>query len=272
MYSQAVDIKSLGWRTDLMVRGLAGSLVAYAPDHVVVRTAGRSDVYWGNFILIPADGAGRDAAGWLQVFAGEFPRARHVAIGIDQKTVPATPSADLEALGLTAELNSVLTATSLNESNAVADGIEIRPLLGDSDWEQVLALRLAVARAEGRESAEHAGFLKDAVSEAAAVAARQVESYFGAFRGGMLLCSLGVLVGTGGVARFQDVETHPEHRRQGLAGRLVSQAGGNAVRRRGAVLLVIVADPMGPAIGLYRKLGFKEVETQVQMLMVPSPA
>lgn len=255
-----------------MVRGLAGSLVAHWPDHVVVRTAGRSDFYWGNFILIPADGAERDAAGWLKVFAGEFPRARHVAIGIDQKTLSATASAGLVALGLTAELNSVMTATSLNESNKVAGGIEIRPLLGDSDWAQLLALRVAVARAEGRDSVEHAGFLRGAVSEAAAVAVGQVDSYFGAFGGGKLLSSLGVLVGPGGVARFQDVETHPEHRRQGLAGRLVSHAGGDALRRRGAVLLVIVADPMGPAIGLYRRLGFKEVETQVQMLMLPSPA
>ena len=271
-YSPVVEVESLGWRSDLMVRTLAGSLVMHAPDHVVVRTVGRSDFYWGNFILIPAGPGERDAAAWLTVFAGEFPLAQHIAIGIDGKGLPSTARPDFAAQGLAAEVNCVLTASSLVDAVELERGVEIRPIAGDGDWALVLELRLAVAREEGLDSAAHGSFLEGAVREESVLCGRRLGLYFGVFRDGSLLSSLGVVVAPDGVARFQNVETRPGYRRQGLAGWLVRHAAAHAIRHLGARLLVIVADPEGPAIGLYRRLGFTEAETQLQMVRVPSPA
>ena len=39
------------------------------------------DYYWGNFVLARADPGNHER--WLAVFAGEFPDATHVAIGLD---------------------------------------------------------------------------------------------------------------------------------------------------------------------------------------------
>jgi len=61
------------------------------------------------------------------------------------------------------------------------------------------------------------------------------------------------------------VETHPGYRRRGLAGALVAMAGHHGITDLDATALVIVADPRGPAIDLYRSLGFRDTEHQVQL-------
>lgn len=52
------------------------------------------------------------------------------------------------------------------------------------------------------------------------------------------------------------------------------RAGSYGVRQLGAGKLVIVADPGGPAVGIYRSLGFVEIERQAQLTkaMRSSPA
>ena len=67
------------------------------------------------------------------------------------------------------------------------------------------------------------------------------------------------------MARYQDVGTHPDARRQGLAAALVGQAGRYAIDELGAKTLVIIADPDEPAIRVYRSVGFADHETQLNL-------
>jgi ribosomal protein S18 acetylase RimI-like enzyme len=90
-------------------------------------------------------------------------------------------------------------------------------------------------------------------------------AWFGAFQAGRMVSGLGVFGDGSGIARFQNVDTHPEHRNQGLAGTLVYKAGQYAQQEMAARTLVIVADPAEPAIRIYRSFGFRDAETQVQL-------
>jgi predicted GNAT family acetyltransferase len=94
-------------------------------------------------------------------------------------------------------------------------------------------------------------------------------SWFGAFVDGDLVAQLGVITDGSGVARYQNVETHPAWRRRGLAGTLVWQAGRHALDTVGASTLVIVAEPLADAIRVYRTLGFADAETQVRFERQP---
>ena len=94
-------------------------------------------------------------------------------------------------------------------------------------------------------------------------------AWFGAFAAGRLVAQLGLVPAGNGLARYQDVETHPEFRRQGLAGTLVWQAGGYGLAERGAARLVIVADPDYHAFRLYESLGFRRAEDQVGFEQAP---
>jgi ribosomal protein S18 acetylase RimI-like enzyme len=69
--------------------------------------------------------------------------------------------------------------------------------------------------------------------------------------------------------RYQDVETHPAARRQGLAGMLVYQAGRYALAQLAASTLVIVAEPDQQAIRVYRSCRFEVTEDQVSFERAP---
>ena len=47
-----MEVRSLGYRTDLMIRALEGSQLADRGDYLVVRTPQNPSYWWGNFLLL----------------------------------------------------------------------------------------------------------------------------------------------------------------------------------------------------------------------------
>lgn len=88
--------------------------------------------------------------------------------------------------------------------------------------------------------------------------------WFGAFVDGRLVCQMGLFAGGPGLARYQSVETDPDHRRRGLAGTLVAEVGWYGFEVLCAQILVMVADPAYHAIDLYLSLGFEATQMQLQ--------
>jgi GNAT superfamily N-acetyltransferase len=260
-----MEVTSLGFRTDLTVLGLGGSTIERDERHVVVRTPGNPTYWWGNFVLF-ADPVGRgEVAERLALFARAFPGAAHVAWGVDSTDGTAGDEETLAAAGFAVSRDAVLTAARLTSPERAVDA-ELRPLRGDPDWRQ--SLELHVACSDPDDDAVTEEFLGRQVAAARALAERGHASWFGAFDGGRLLSSLGIVPDGRGLARFQSVETRPDARRRGLASALVHHAGQLALRS-GARQLVIVADPGYHAIGIYRSLGFGESETQVRLTRRP---
>jgi GNAT superfamily N-acetyltransferase len=145
---------------------------------------------------------------------------------------------------------------------------QFRVLDSDADWLGALELQEAVhdyGEAEGWQ-----GFQGRRLQAMRRLQARGFGAWFGAFEAGRMVSGLGVFGDRSGTARFQAVDTHPEHRNRGLAGTLVYHASQYALREMAARELVIVADPAGPAIRIYRSVGFQHAETQVQ-LQRPQP-
>jgi GNAT superfamily N-acetyltransferase len=259
-----VQVRSLGYQTDLMLRRLAGAVIDDRGDHLVVRTPANPNFYWGNFLLIdpPSGGSSR----WLEVFAREFPDAQHVAIGVDGVGGDAGDVDELLAGGLKVEQNIVLTASQIRPSGRRPPA-EVRPLLSDDDWRQMVDVRLDV---DDDHSARHREFVERKAEEARRLAADGHGEYFGAFVDGVVRASLGIVTGGNGLARYQAVETHPDHRRKGLASAMLVAAADVALNRLGAKTLVIAADPDYVAIDLYRALGFTDSERQVQLQRAPT--
>lgn len=254
-----MKVRSLAFRTDLLVRRLSGSIVVDHPSHQVIRTPANPSFWWGNFVLV-TPGALRDAP---DLFAAEFPEASHVAIGVDATEDETVRRAEWERLGMDVEIDAVLTASSLRAPARPARA-DLRPLTGD-DWEQ--AARLRYACDEPEPSGEHAAFLAAKLAEERRLCEAGDATWFGAFVDGEMRAGLGVVRDGGGIARYQRVETHPAFRRRGLASSLVHYAGMAAVAE-GAGTLVIVAEPEGGAIRIYRSLGFTERERQIKAARV----
>ena len=260
---RALDVRSLGFATDLMIRRLAGSEIADRGDYLAVRTPQNPTFYWGNFTLVspsvPADE-------WLGIFTREFSEAGHVAIGVDGTDGSWHDASPLLDSGFELEVSTVLTSAGPPGGAPAADQL-CRPLRSDDDWAEATELRMALGGEQGRLTEGYRAFLERRVAEVRELDRAGHAVHFGAFVDGRLRSCLGLITDGSGTARYQTVETHPEFRRRGLAGALVEAAGRHGLGELGASRLVIVADPHGPAIGLYRSLGFRDAEHQVQLTL-----
>ncbi|KRV48011.1 acetyltransferase [Wenjunlia vitaminophila] len=265
-----MNVISLGYRTDLMVLASAGSVIVDRPSHLVVRTPSNPDFWWGNFVLFDAPPGPGDAERWSAVFAREFPEAEHLALGVDGTRGDAGDAGERARLGTTTEVDSVLTASRLvPPSRPAPEDLQIRPLSGDDDWEQAVRLRFDCD--ELGLTVEHRTFLERRVADHRRLCEAGHGVWFGAFTEGRMRAGTGVFGAGDGLARFQNVETHPAFRRRGLASALVHHAGLWGLRELGARMLVIVADPGYHAIDVYRRLGFADAEHQVRLCRAPAP-
>ena len=256
-----MHVTSLGFRTDLALLTASGSTVEDRGTHLVVRTPANPTYYWGNFILLaepPVPGGEREVVG---AFHTEFPEAAHVSIGIDRPHLAPGSRDAFEAAGLVVDVASVLTASELLPPREVE--AEVRALQSASDWESRARLSLAIEERDDEES--HLRFARGRnVQEQSLIDAGR-GTRFGVFVDNEVVSTAAVFTTEEGVARFQSVETHPDHRRKGLAAAAVDAAGRYALEHLGARTLVIVADDDGEAIGIYRRLGFADTERQLML-------
>ena len=255
-------VTSLGYRTDLALRVLEGAEVTDRGDYLVVRSPDNPDFWWGNFLLLagwPGPGTGDS---WLARFGAEFPRARHIALGVDSTGLSGAglsevvPAEFLDA-GLETQHLTVLTCAAVQPPPHPNAEAEIRRLASDADWRQSADLGVRCFGDDGSQEYQ----------ERRAASRRRLTqdghgAWFGAFAGGRLLAQLGLVDAGGGYARYQHVETDPAARRQGLAGTLVWHAGRYGREELGAGTFVIVADPADVAIRVYRACGFADRQSQ----------
>lgn len=264
-----MDVTSLGFRTDVMLRRMAGAVVENRGTHLVVRTPDNPGFWWGNFVLCAGPPRPGDAERWVETFAREFPDAGHLAIGLDGTDGEVGDPDGFARLGVGTESLVVLTADRLTPPATPASGADIRPLNGDADWAQAAELRLACADESEQASAEHRLFAARKLAEDRRLCEAGYGAWFGAFADGRLRSSAGLFTDGRGLARYQDVATHPGFRGRGLAASVVYEAGRWGLTQLRARTLVIVADPGHHAIRLYRALGFADTERQVQLQRAP---
>jgi GNAT superfamily N-acetyltransferase len=265
-----VRVKSLGYLTDLMLRRFEGSTIVDKGEYLVVSSPAHPDYWWGNFLLLPASAWYDEAAPWLSRFAEALPGARHVALGIDGTAggLDVGEPTSFLAAGLKPDQNTVLTATSPHEPPHPNRTAQCRPLAGDDDWRQSLDLRMVCSEAVRLPGG--AEFERRRTEQARRLAGAGHGAGFGAFESGRLVAQLGLFSDGSGTARYQNVETHPDARRQGLAGTLVHHAGLWGLDALAARVLVIVADPGYSAIRIYRSVGFTDAETQLSLQREPA--
>ncbi|MBV9096056.1 MAG: GNAT family N-acetyltransferase [Streptosporangiaceae bacterium] len=254
-------VTSLGYRTDLALRALEGSEITEHIDCVVVRSPANPTFRWGNFVLIREPPGPGEAQGWIARFGAEFPGADYTALGIDVTAADRAGAGEFLAAGFRRDVGSVLTAAAVRLPPHPNGDADYRPLATGEDWRQAAVLGSACDRGGPAELV----FGNRRMAARRQLAEHGHGAWFGAFLGQRLVAQLGIFRAADGIARFQDVETHPDARRQGLAGTLVYHAATYALGILAARTLVIVADPADRPIRLYRALGFADQEQQVSL-------
>jgi GNAT superfamily N-acetyltransferase len=262
-----VNITSLGYQTDFMLLRLEGSSVTEADDYIVVRTPSNPTFWWGHFLLFRSAFAPGELAVRLKQFASEFPDAKHVAFGLDSVDGAVGAEDELLEAGFEVERNTVMTASEVREPARPNTSSEIRYLTSPDDWVQQVNLTLATS--PPTLEARYEDYVRARIAGQRRLTEAGQAQWFGAFGGGRLQSSLGLVTDGAGVARFQSVQTHPDERGRGLASTLVHRASTYGLNEFQARTLVMVADPDYLAIRLYRALGFADGETQIRLTKRP---
>ncbi|HET7431027.1 MAG TPA: GNAT family N-acetyltransferase [Nocardioides sp.] len=259
-----MDVRSLGYRTDLALLQVGGSEIEDRGHYLVARTPGNPHFHWGNFLLLAAPPEPGSADHWVATARAEFPASRHVALGVDGSDGTLADLAPLKEAGFTTETSVVMTATSVHLPPRPNTEAEMRPLTSDDDWNQQVALSMA---GEPEHYSLPFAAARELANRAHTEAGRGL--WWGAFVDGRLVSSLGIVRAGEGLARFQTVKTHEDFRGRGLAGSLVELAGRSGFEELGAETLVMVADPDYLAIRVYRSVGFTDGEVQLQATLLP---
>jgi ribosomal protein S18 acetylase RimI-like enzyme len=263
-----VNFTSLGYRTDLMLLQLSGSVLTDRGGYVVVRTPANPLFWWGNYLLFRTPFAPGDAAAREEIFRSEFPDAKHLALGIDSIDGALGSEDEVKAAGLKIDRSTVMTAAGVREPARPNETSQYRLLTSDDDWEQQVGLSLTTATMEVDD--DYRVFNRRRTEAERKLCEAGHARWFGAFDGDRLQASLGLASDGSGVARFQNVHTRPEDRNQGIASTLVHRASRYGFDELGAHTLVMVADPGYLAIRIYRALGFDDNEVQLAVFRPPA--
>jgi ribosomal protein S18 acetylase RimI-like enzyme len=261
--------RSLGYRTDLALLVAQGSSVEQRDGYLVLRTPANPSYHWGNCLILDDAPRAGSLAAWAEVFLREHPGARHLALGIDADLVEVDP-AEAAGLGIDVEHDTVLTARRLTAPGPEIGGVVCRFVdpHDDGSWSALVELEAA----SFGDTQSHREFVTRRFDGIRPLLAGAQGVWVAAYEGDRAVASLGAVAVGGGTVRYQHVVTHPDHRRRGIAGRLLRLAGQHAVDTLAAERLVIVADASGPAIGVYRAAGFSDTSDQWSLYRAPDPS
>lgn len=253
-------MRSLALATDLLaLRGVAQLEQNFG--HLIVRTPSEPEFWSGNMLIFlgPPGDPEKEAA----LFRAAFPDARHLRISWDIPNLdPEALRIAWEPLGAEVLVGDALARDGGPPAESPPEGYELRELASERDWNKSLQLSLLQAVADGYTEADHLSFLRRRIEGRRHQASLGHLRWWGAFHGTDLAAHMGLVEGVidgRAMARFQDVETHPDHRRRGLSTALLAKVGGAAR----APTLVILARPDSDAGRIYRRAGFEHVERYV---------
>ncbi|HSB89942.1 MAG TPA: GNAT family N-acetyltransferase [Anaerolineales bacterium] len=257
-----MNLRSMGYRTDLIFPGFDGSIVDRG-DYLVVQTPTNPDFYWGNFLIFQDPPAAEDAVRWRQRFAEEIgspPQTTHETFGWDSPEGELGQVETFLALGFHLVRSTVLAAGQLRPPAHVAP-VEVRPLEKSAEWDQALELQI-LSREGGHGDAVYRTFRQRQIARYQAMIGAGWGHWYGAFLDDLLVADLGIFH-RDGIGRFQSVATHPDFRRKGIAGTLVYEAADRALAETALVSLILVAEADSAPERLYRSIGFEPLEMQV---------
>jgi ribosomal protein S18 acetylase RimI-like enzyme len=260
-------VTSLGCRTDLIFPKFDGILIDRG-DYLAVRSPLNPTFYWGNFLLFTRPPKPGDLEVWRELFSREIgsrPETKHMAFTWDSPEGEEGFVQPFVEAGFNLERNVVQVGTALKLPARASKDLVVRPLRTESEFAQVLEQQV-LSRDDGHEEAAYRTFRIFMMQRYRRMEQAGLGHWYGGFLKDQLVADLGVFHDGHGLARYQSVETHPDFRRQGICGRLVYEAGRQAIAEYALQSLVIIAEADTSASRIYASAGFKPMEKNVGLL------
>ncbi|WP_424941360.1 GNAT family N-acetyltransferase [Aliiroseovarius sp. S253] len=259
-------MNSLEFATDLMVQ-VGQTDIQKFDDRFVQRTPDEPNYWFGNRVVFYEPPKSADDL--IAQFHADIPEAKHICISWDIPDLSIQSVKDVfECTGLRVEQGDVLALRQELKRADMPVGINIRPLVSASDWQQSEAIGRADLLKNDVPEAGLDTFLKNKTVARQEQIAKGLGQWFGAFDGDTLAGDMGIF-NDDRLIRYQSVQTHEAYRRRGICSALLCACLDWAKTRAPDALPVIVANADSDAGRLYRRAGFTLAETTIAAYRPP---
>ena len=243
-------------RSDVELARILGEVEEH-DDCIVVRTPHNPGFYFGNFLLLP--GPPEDIEACCARFEQAFsPETKHRCFQWSGAPLSEAGVARAKALGFSPETSVSLALDSPSQLSPPRNhDWEIRTMDPARDFEMFEALNIRCDPADSTGPESYRTFKQRIRNTIRQWMELGRATWWGVFEGDTHVGQCGFAV-FGDLGRFQAVETHPEYQRRGICSTLIPHVARHAFEVHGVRRVLLAADGIGPAVGLYRRLGFEE--------------
>lgn len=248
-------MNSLGLKTEIMFHRHNG-VVTQTPEFMIIATPTNPSYFWGNLLVFPNPPQPGDYEKWLKHFGDVFatrPGVDHQTLAWDLGTPDPGELKKFISQGFEYQETVVLVAKQITPRFENHD-YEYRRIVSPQDWAQVIDLQNQTG-SDRYKSDEHRAYLEKRYEQYRQLGTKGLGHWYGAFLGDRLVSDLG-LYSENGIARYQNIETHPDFRKRGICQNLMKFAALDSE----SSFFVIHAEEDGPAINMYKSLGFEVKE------------
>lgn len=255
-------MNNLGYLTDSFFLEDAREIIAY-DDYTFVRSPNQPDFYFGNFLLLNSPPKGADKEKLERTFKKHFTdeQVKHFTFcwsGEKKEDIAVFLEAGYELDEVFVLAGKSADLIPLEEKN---EEVNIRAFESEEDWEKWKALEF-LELPSGFSEAGYKNFIEGRAEVYQKLYQKGQGNFYGAYIEDKLIASAG-LFHQKNIGRFQSVKTHKDYRRKGICKTLVFYICEVGFQQLDT--LVIAADKGYHALEIYKKLGFKEMESQTSV-------
>ncbi|MBL1434944.1 MAG: GNAT family N-acetyltransferase [Rhodobacteraceae bacterium] len=265
-----MEISSIGFLSETLFQRYNG-IVRDLGDCFEVRTPESYDFWFGNYLLLAEPPDAQVIEGWIARFEAIFadaPAVRHKCLQwLDDGRDTGAMQLEFKRLGWKFDQTSVLSATMSKAVRHVPNGLSFREITDVDGWSKVLEHHV-LTRPDGFTADLYRVFKSKRLQMFRTLITAGNGHWYGAFKGTDLVADMGIFHREG-ISRFQEVSTHPDHRRQGICAALVHYVSSEEQAARRGNQMVILADRGEPAERVYKSLGYAEIEQMQSVVLRP---
>lgn len=231
-------------------------------EFVIQRTLLEPDYWFGNRIVWR--GRIEDPTPILAAFRSAFPEAPHCVISFD---LPDFDRPDWFATLPDFEFDEtdVMSLSGPISGPDLPAAFGFRRIETDAEWAAVTSLQNQTGIEMGHDPVGHTDYTARKFQRVRAECEAGHSHWFGLFDGERLAADMGIVT-DGRIARFQQVETAGDFRRQGLCAGLLKRVHEYIAGIHPAATFVIEAEAEGAAGRIYARAGFRKVERDISLM------
>jgi ribosomal protein S18 acetylase RimI-like enzyme len=228
-------------------------------DAMVIVTPQNPYWRWGNLIVLKKPPRREDVDRWRELYEKKIAPNQvnpNRIIMWDETGADSAAIEEYKKDNLKFSPFDILTLKSLLQPKNLNDRIAIKEI-GDRDEEWNEAIEANVESFGASDTPDYRHYAERRMADHRSLIANGRGRWYAARADGEFAGSLGFFAGDD-LCRFQEVAVRPKFQRQGIASALVYHAASVAREEYPNNPQVIVADPNGSAIGVYRRIGFEK--------------